>query len=252
MLCVYIHRGYNDYLDNIFALTRHCNKNNRIILIGDKENYNIAKKHSIEHYSIHDYEESMPYHHVSVNTESYEKFCFSRWFILKNFLNKHSIQNCIYSDSDNAILYDFTSLHYENACLGHSTVVVPNMFFCSSNYIDAICNYYTQLYNIEYDEFFSKITTSKYITYHENNIQKPHFSDMMFLRMAIDELHLHFDVLAEKPGGKYCFNANINDVKTKIIEDKVYIENTDTYLLNIHFAGNAKSFIKNYLILLNK
>jgi len=36
---IYIHRGFNDYLDDVIAITRHYNKNTRITLIDDNKKY---------------------------------------------------------------------------------------------------------------------------------------------------------------------------------------------------------------------
>ena len=249
---IYIHRGFSEYLDTIFAITREYNKDTRIILIGDNDNDAVAKKYSIEHYLISDYNEEIPYHHVSVNTFSYEKFCFNRWFILKNFIKAQQIDHFIYSDSDNMILYNINSIKYDNAFIGHSSVVVPNLFFCNSDSLNKICNYYSELFNLDFDTYFKRIINTRFMHYHENNKNKPHFSDMMFLRMAIYELDLPFEVLNEESVGEFCFNANINNIQTEIRDNKVYIKNTDTVLMNLHFAGSAKSIIKQYLFLLYK
>jgi hypothetical protein len=245
-VCIYIHRGLSDYQDNIFALTRHFNKNNRIILIGDADNYNVAIKHGIEHYMISNYDEEIPYHHVSVNSESYEKFCFSRWFILKNFMNKHGIDHAIYSDSDNCIIYDFNSIKYDDACLiGKSNIVfVPNLFFTTKNSLIQICEYYLQLYSLNYNDFKKKVEETIYIQYINNN---SHYSDMMFLRMSIEKLGIHFDKLVTENFG-YVYNRNINNIQTNIIGDKVYSEKKQ--LLNLHFAGSAKNLVSNYMSLI--
>ena len=250
--CFYIHTSNSYYLDSIFALTRHFNKNNRIILIGDSDNYEVAKKYNIEHYLITDYNQIIPYHHVSVNTIDYEKFCFNRWFILKNFINTHNIEKFVYSDSDNAIIYDFNSIEYANAFLGHTTVIVPNLLFFCKETLQRICVYYLELYNLNYENFLSLIKNSQYMTYHNNNINNPHFSDMMFLKMAIDFLNINYIFLPESrdKNTDFCYNSNINDINPKIINDKVYLENTNIFLLNIHFAGSAKTLVKEYLSLI--
>ena len=71
---VYIHRGHCDYMDDVFAITRHYNKETWIILIGDSDNHGIANKYSIEHHLFSEYNEEIPYHHVSVNPETYEVY----------------------------------------------------------------------------------------------------------------------------------------------------------------------------------
>ena len=248
---IYIHRGYCDYMDDVFAITRHYNKDTRIILIGDSDNHGIANKYSIEHHLFSEYNEEIPYHHVSVNPESYEKFCFSRWFILKNFINRNNIEHFVYSDSDNMILYNINSIKYDNAFLGNSQILVPNIFFCNRDSLNQICEYYKGLFNLTYDDYFKKITDSPYIVYYNNNKDIPVFSDMMFLRMVVNELNISFEKLDDRNiNNPYTYDVNINDIVTHISGNRVYMKNTNTYLLNIHFQGSSKSLTKNYLSLL--
>jgi hypothetical protein len=248
---IYIHRGLTHYLDGVFALTRHFNKTNKnIILIGDEDNKAVSEKYGFKHYFYSDYDEQIEYHHISVQKEPYEKFCFSRWFILKNFMNKNNIEHAVYSDSDNAVIYNFNSIKYDNACLCDKTVVVPNLLFCNKDTINKICAFYKDLYSLNYADFFLKLMESKYLTYHENDTNKPHFSDMMFLSMAIDELQLKFTKLQETATSGPIFNSNINNVKVVLKGKRVYLYNSNNFLLNIHFAGLAKTKVTNYLSIL--
>jgi hypothetical protein len=77
------------------------------------------------------------------------------------------------------------------------------------------------------------------------------FSDMMFLRMAVNELNISFEKLDDRNiNNPYTYDVNINDIVTHISGNRVYMKNTNTYLLNLHFQGSSKSLTKNYLSLL--
>lgn len=249
-ILIYVHLGYNDYLDSVFKLTRHFNPSNRIILLGDNDNKHVAEKYSFEFENISYYNQPIPYHHLSVNTEKYEKFCFQRWFIVKNFINKNNIETFIYSDSDNAVLFDFNSDFFpKNGILGNDQIIVPCLFSCSNQDLNVICNFYTQMYSLTKDQVFHKIHSTNYYQLHDNKIF--HFSDMFFLKMAVDQLNLKFINMEHEPFSintqQACFNANINDVGTVHMVDHIFYQrkredSTLVRLLNIHFAGAAKKY----------
>ena len=156
--CIFVHQGYKHYLDNVFAITRKYNPDNRLILLGDDENKEVAKKYNIEFYQISEYNEEIPYYHFSTNGEVYEKFCFERWFIIKNFCIKHDILEILHSDSDNAFFVDLNTLNYTNARIGQKNqVVVPNVLFITTDYLLQICDYYLELFSLPEEKFIKEI-----------------------------------------------------------------------------------------------
>lgn len=234
--CVFIHSGYNDYLDSVFAITRKFNTNNKIILLGDDKNKEVAKKYDIDFHELSDYNQEIPYHHFSTNAFGYEKFCFERWFILNNFCLKNNISEVLYSDSDNAFFVDFNTLDYHNARIGRSSdFVVPNVFFVSGECLEKICKYYLELYSLPIEQFVNEIQD---FAYKEDNTIKL-YTDMYFLQQSIHKLNLDFKTLPEHDESQI-FNGNVRNYEFSINGSKVYKKNTESQLINLHFQGDKK------------
>jgi hypothetical protein len=240
--CIFVHYGYSDYLDSVFAITRRYNPNNRMILLGDDSNKEVAEKYNIEFYHFSLYNQSIPYYHFSTNPEIYEKFCFERWFIIKNFCLEANISEILYSDSDNAFFVDFNTLKYTNARIGKwYRHVVPNVFFVTTEYLVQICNYYLELFSLPKESFINEI---KCVCNLKDGIPEL-YTDMYFLQHAINKLRLRFKPLPQD------INANINNYEIIIRDNKIYQKGTDIQILNIHFCANNKSLAKETLQYLN-
>ncbi len=107
---IYIHIGYSFYLlPNLLHTRKQC-PNARIILIGDKANQKIAN-FGFEHYIIEDYKESADafakvYFHRSPNSYEFELFCFQRWFIIYDIVEKLGIEQFLVCDTDAFLFCD--------------------------------------------------------------------------------------------------------------------------------------------------
>jgi len=237
--CIFVHRGSQDYLDNVLFITRFYSPTAQLILLGDETNKLIAEKHNVDHHMITDYEEVVPYHHYSVNKEEYEKFCFQRWFIIKNFCIKNNIREIIHSDSDNAFFTDINTLDYIDAAfIVNSVVIVPNVLFIATDNLIKICEFYISLYSRSKDEILSHI---RYIKKNE----EAHYSDMHFLFQAITELKLKFENLPTQKESKI-FNYHINNCKTTFCDGLFFVKDTNCQVLNLHFQGKTKSMTQDY------
>ena len=98
---ILIHTGFDDYL--YYGIKHNKKFADNIILIGDNDN-SIIKKHC-SHYNYKDYfnyanEFIEIYQHFSTNHYWYELFCFTRWFVLYEFVTKHKIDKFFLIDSD--------------------------------------------------------------------------------------------------------------------------------------------------------
>ena len=243
MVCIFIHKGRAEYLEYVLRISRHFNPDYRLILLGDKENKDIAKEVGVEFYPISDYTEEIPYHHLSVNNEQYEKFCFERWFILKRFIKYHNIPQFIHSDSDNAMCYNINKLPFKESALGNSSIIVPNVIFLKTETLEKITDFYTNIYSLSRAEFIERIegyVHRAYVISH-NTL---HYSDMFFLKQAVDELKIDMialeqtDILDE--GNPLIFNPNFNKYDIEYVDGLFFKKGTQCRLFNIHFAGNAK------------
>ncbi len=78
------------------------NPHSPIILIGDDTNDCFD---FVEHVNMRAFEHAADsfnrqYKHRSPNDEIHERFCFQRWFVLKEFLTQSKIDQCLHLDSD--------------------------------------------------------------------------------------------------------------------------------------------------------
>lgn len=241
-ICIFVHKGRHTYLDQVFQISRKFNPTLRMILLGDDTNRLIAAKHGVEHHPILSYSQSIPYYHYSTNSEDYEKFCFERWFVINNFVKAQGISSFVHSDSDNAFYTDISTLSYKNAFLSNSEVVVPNVLFITSENLDKICSFYNILFSLPRSDFVTRITPYGYAC----SKSTLHYSDMMFLRQAINELHLSFDSLQGEQG-PLLFNANIRDYPIEMRHGIPFKKQSGLQLANIHFQGDMKASIPKYM-----
>jgi hypothetical protein len=239
--CVFIHKGNQSYFDTTVEITRRYSPSSRIVILGDESNEYIAAKYHVDHFLISNFTEDIPYYHTSVNPEEYEKFCFERWIIIKNFMVSQNIKAILHCDSDNPIFYNIEQFNYENALLGNYTLaktVIPNVFFVTIDNLLKITSFYKELYSLEYTTFLSKI--APFATYIKNSI---HYSDMYFLKHCITELELEFEILPESDE-EYIFNTNFDYYKIYIDSNNIIRKfGTNEILYNIHFCDTNKDKI---------
>lgn len=252
---IYIHIGDSFYLDNIFCITRKYNPSKRIILIGNHDNEHYASKYNLEYFDINQINCLFDnYKHISVNIESYEKFCFHRWLYIDYIIQTNNLKNVICSDSDNLffvdvdILYNYYNIkNYDIFCLGHDWIE-PAVFFVNNIGINTIANCIKKYYDRSYEEIYNSIKS-----YINNN---KHFSDMYLLKEIIDS-HSNSNILTltNCPDGFHIIN---NDQLCIIFCYTTYIDSSfnnlvyknNTYYHNnipiysIHFQGGTKQYIE--------
>jgi glycosyl transferase family 25 len=143
---------------------------------------------------------------------------------------------------------DISTIAYTNARIGiKEQPVVPNVLFISSDYLDQICKFYVNLFSLPITQFVSRIDPYSH-AYSKSTI---HYSDMMFLQQAIDELALDFAILPED-GESILFNANIRSYDIDISGTHLFKKGTTSHLANVHFQGDMKWKAEYYLNKLNQ
>jgi hypothetical protein len=200
---IFVHIGSAEYLEYILRLTKKTNPG-RVILLGDESNKDIAIENNVEHHLVSDYNETIPYYHVSVNVEKYEKFCFERWFVIKNFIIKHGITHFVHSDSDNALLTDFSEFKYKNASFVNRDGIVPNIFFMTVDVLVQITDFYLKLYSLPINEF--KESIRPFLDKINGN---DHYSDMFFLKQTVVTFGIKVENL-DRTKFNIAYNGNTN------------------------------------------
>lgn len=150
---IVLHLGRQPYYDKV--IDQATKYNEHVFAIGDL----VPPSHyDIKEYSQSANEFSTIYDHLSTNSRKIELMCFQRWFILKDFMEKHGIDVSFHIDSD-VMLYanadkeyhdkfeqfDFTLSH---RCCG------SNSFFTLKglrNFCNFLMNFYKNKSSYEYE-----------------------------------------------------------------------------------------------------
>jgi glycosyltransferase involved in cell wall biosynthesis/radical SAM superfamily enzyme YgiQ (UPF0313 family)/ADP-heptose:LPS heptosyltransferase/ubiquinone/menaquinone biosynthesis C-methylase UbiE len=148
---VFLHWGDSNCLKYALAQAHLSNPQSKIYLIGDQTN---DKYDFVEHYNISDYCENTlqfekAYKHLSTNPSRFERMCFLRWFVFRNFLRANNIGECICPDSDVMIYADFSEhwQRFENSGMTVSRGISPHFNRISDvKLLNEFCDFIVQGY----------------------------------------------------------------------------------------------------------
>lgn len=106
---IFVHKSNSYYLHAALLKAHMTNPTHDIILIGDETNDRYS---FVKHYNISDYMSSANkfakiYIHHSPNPYNFELFCFQRWFVIKDFIEKYyKGSDFFYCDTDTLLFID--------------------------------------------------------------------------------------------------------------------------------------------------
>ncbi|MBN2627424.1 MAG: hypothetical protein JXA95_12220 [Spirochaetales bacterium] len=127
---IFVHKGNSGYLKYVLTQARVTNPQARIILIGDNSNncYDFIEHHNISDYSgLSDNFEQNYYIHMSHHRYEYEAFCYFRWYVIAEYIQKEEIENFWYMDSDVLLFTNLSDYRkrFSINCdfIGHSQVI---------------------------------------------------------------------------------------------------------------------------------
>lgn len=263
---ILIHSGFQDYLN--YSLNKALEKN-EVYLIGDVNpniNNEKFKFFELKNYITEDFLNFQKcYKHLSTNPYNFELFCFLRWFILKEFMKKNSLDVVFYIDSD-VMLYvnvtdewpkfqqfDFTLLHRSAATSSFFTLDGINNF----------CNFLIKTYQNQNTYQFDKIQSHFFVR------QKYQLGGGVCDMTLLEYFHYGYDV-GGGPGkigemmiiiddATYDHNINAEDQyfefegikKVQMIDGMPYVFSKKLNKLIkfncLHFNSGAKSLMKNYV-----
>lgn len=150
---IFVHKGSAYYLSIAVAQAKKTNPNVEIILLGDKFNEKIP---GCKHFHLNNYFSEAEHFakvfvNYSPNPQSYELFCFQRWFIIKDFLKNNPQYDDVflYCDSD-TMLFDSITSDIEN--LGNAPLAIeaeesPGFTFFNKGTIEEFCSLLLWLYD---------------------------------------------------------------------------------------------------------
>ena len=260
---IFVHKGNPYFLYSVLKQAKHTNPNSEIILLGDETNRSFS---FVRHFNINDYFDSARnfakvYQHHSPNPFGYELFCFQRWFVLKDFVEKElgSDAQFFYCDTDTLLFenlsteflkynkYDMTICRTGTPCFTFFNVGVINKF------VEFIFNRFATTEG--------KQMISAYVK--DLNMKKRRYgiSDMTAFS-AYEHTFPTLVLRVDLPKDGYCFCHNIQDKidgylmegqYMKIMQKSgfpygLYLENKQwVRFIGIHFQGGAKKIMYKYL-----
>ena len=150
--------------------TECASKNNDVFLLGDEGNKEFCKGEFIpfERYSSGYKEFEELYTHLSTNDPEIEKFCISRWFILRDFMHDNNIEMVFHVDWDVLCFANITKdshrfKHLDCAISGRTS---GNQAFFSREGITKICDYILKLYKDKNGFDFQRIAIGYHLRQH--------------------------------------------------------------------------------------
>ena len=262
---VLIHNGYQDYLK--YSIRQAAQKN-PVFLIGDTNPATISRDElTFVHFDSLAKDEydlfAKQYLHLNTTPESYELFCYLRWFLLKNFMEKNQLDVVFYIDSD-VLFFENATKEWEkfnqfDFTLLHRTAGISS--FVTKDGINNFCNMLMYLYSHKNEYDFMKIASHWEV---RRRFELPGgVCDMTLL----EYFHYHSE-FGGGPGvvgemmtiindSTYDHNINVADQgfefegglkKAKIIDGQVFVYNQrlkkDIKFNSLHFQGAAKKHME--------
>lgn len=258
---ILIHKGNDHYLT--YTL-KQASKNNKVYLIGNI-NPNIE---NVEFCDMNEFSNGLDefkknYVHLNTTPYDYEVFCYERWFLLKNFMDKKQLETVFYIDSDVLLFVNVTEewekFSQYNFTLLHRTAAISS--FITKKGINDFCGLISSVYSNKSGYPFKKIES--HFNVRKNCGLGGGVCDMTLLE------YFHYDFGCGGGPGRigemmqiindttYDHNINAKDQdfafkngikEIKIINKTPYVYNEklnkDIKFNSIHFQGSAKHLIK--------
>lgn len=260
---IFVHKGNPYFLRAVLEQAKRTNPCSEIILLGDETNKSFS---FVRHFCINDYFESAEefskvYQHHSPNPFGYELFCFQRWFVLNDFVEKElgADSQFFYCDTDTLLFEDLSS-----------------EFQKYNKYDMTICRTGTPcftFFNVGVIKKFAKFIFNRYATAEGKRMISAYVKDLkakqrrygisdMTAFSAYEYAHPSLVLRVDLPYYNYCFCHNILDeadgyqmcgqyIKIRIQRNAPYgfylKSNEWVRFLGIHFQGSAKKIMYKYL-----
>ena len=153
-----------------FVIKQAKKNNSDVFLLGDEGNSHYAPDN---HRKMSEYDEGVAefeelYQHLSTNHEGIEKFCFSRWFVLRNFLRKHDYKGAFYIDND-ILFFGNATLEFEKRKHLYCTLswhTSGHSSYWTLEGIEAFCAYLMETYGDKGSYDFSRLANHFYVRQH--------------------------------------------------------------------------------------
>jgi hypothetical protein len=260
---ILIHRGYQNYLE--YSI-KQAAQQNPVFFIGDTEpiiengNFGFISPNELMD-DVNDF--SNIYVHLNTTPPDYEIFCYTRWFILRNFMRVYGFSKVFYIDSD--VLFfenaetEWAKFDQYDMTLLHRTAGISS--FLTMDGVSNFCNMLMEIYSKKEEYHFNKIRS------HLEVRQRFGLPGGVCDMTLLEYFHYHSEfgggpgrvgeMMTIIDGSTYDHNVNVPDQgfefengvkKLKVIDRKVFVYNNrlkrDIKFNSIHFQGGAKHMME--------
>ncbi|GKX65516.1 hypothetical protein [Inconstantimicrobium mannanitabidum] len=248
----YVHTGNAEYLQTSLRCAKIKNPNCNIVLLGDKSNdvYDFVEHAYIDEYSKYANEFKKIYIHLSSNPYEYELLCIQRWFNILEYMEKKSIFEGYYQDSDVILDYDINKFKNEGKIYYCGTSA--NECFFTYEMLKRVCDFIVECYSYKdkNEQFFNILSYIKH----------GGICDMtLFMMFANEHRNITEDISVERDGSVFdiCIHnyENYERIENK---KKIYTMNGKLYVRGIfskkfikinavHFQGKDKKYMNDFV-----
>lgn len=260
---IFVHKGNPFFLHSVLKQAKRTNPNSEIILLGDNTN---CKYKFVKHYFIDDYFTSAEafskvYQHYSPNPYDYELFCFQRWFVIKDFVDRTWGGNAqfLYCDTD-TLLYDDISFDI-NRFQSYDMTICKTGTPCFTYFNFGIIAKFTDFIYQRFSSPEGRSMINEYVAELKNKKRSYGISDMTaFSAYKNEHLNKVLEIDVPENGTSYCHNIGdkVDGYKMsgKLID--IHVKNGQPYgyflkdnawirFKGVHFQGAAKMVMYKYL-----
>jgi len=258
---VFIHRGFEPYVESTIRQAQHFG--NDTILIGDGKNEHckeFTKWDNMDKY----FEWSLKFKDVYVPLSTlgdYELFCFQRWYILYEYMKEHNLDKVFYADTD-VMLYCNVNDEWPKYKNFIFTLILKSVGCTSFFTFDGLKDFIKYMYNTfaqkgtyEYDKIASHFEVRQkhglpggvcdmtFLEYYGRYYCANGVGEMTFINDGAV-----FDHCVNQKDTFYEFENGLKKIQMK--EGVPYVLNERTGELirfnSFHFQGSAKGHIDQY------
>lgn len=152
---LFVHYGWSEELALVLAQVRRTNPSAEIVLLTDSTEHKLEGIECVPYQDLFAGAEEFAklYYHHSVYSEEFERFCFQRWFIIRDYMRARGLNSAIHLDSDVLVFSDlaeafdpfrdcdFTLSYGRGGYCGHS------MLINSREAIELFCGYALEMFS---------------------------------------------------------------------------------------------------------
>lgn len=252
---IVIHRGNQPYYHEVI---RQAKKYNEKVLPIDDTNDPASCNISLYLQSSDKF--ASVYEHLSTNGRDIELLCFQRWFILKDFMEKHNIDVCLHIDSD-VMMYCNTDTEYEkfsqfdftlsHRCCGSNSFFTLNGL---KKFCDFLMNFYRNKNSYDYDRIAAHYHTRQKhglpggvcdmtLLQHYSYLHCGKIGEMMHIIKGST-----YDHNINEPDQYFRMNKGIKDITFVNGIPHCYQESTGKQIQfrTLHFQGPGKRHLPNF------